>query len=81
MKAIRTSPAWKTGNNAIVVVWDEDDYSVTPAVNKIATIVYTNYGSHGQQSNASYNHFSLLKSIEAGLVWFASTTSAIAVSA
>jgi hypothetical protein len=26
--AIKRSPAWKQGQNAIVVVWDEDDYSV-----------------------------------------------------
>jgi len=32
--SIKASPAWKQGNNAIVVVWDEDDYSITPTVNK-----------------------------------------------
>jgi hypothetical protein len=64
--AIKDSPAWKQGNNAIVTVWDEDDYSVTPTVNKVLLIVDTNYGSHGMQSAAPYNHFSLLKSIEAG---------------
>ena len=62
--SIKASPAWKTGNNAIVVVWDEDDYSITPTVNKVLLIVDTNYGTHGFQSTAAYNHFSLLKSIE-----------------
>jgi len=65
--SIKASPVWKQGSNAIVVVWDEDDYSVTPTVNKVLLIVDTNYGSHGLQSAAAYNHFSLLKSIEGGL--------------
>ena len=33
--SIKSSPVWKAGNNAIVVVWDEDDYSVSPTVNKV----------------------------------------------
>ena len=65
--AIKESPVWKQGNNAIVVVWDEDDYSVSPTVNKVLVIVDTNYGSHGVQSATAYNHFSLLKSIEGAL--------------
>jgi phosphatidylinositol-3-phosphatase len=65
--AIKESPVWKQGNTAIVTVWDEDDYSVTPTVNKVLVIVDTNYGSHGLQSATAYNHFSLLKSMEAGL--------------
>ena len=67
MTAIKASPVWKQGSNAIVVVWDEDDYSVSPTVNQVLTIVDTNYGSHGLQSATPYNHFSLLKSIESGL--------------
>ena len=65
--AIKQSPAWKQGSNAIVAVWDEDDYSVSPTVNKVLAIVDTNYGTHGVVSSAPYNHFSLLKSIEGGL--------------
>jgi hypothetical protein len=65
--AIKESPAWKPGRNAIVVVWDEDDYSVSPTTNKVLVIVDTNYGTHGVQSATSYNHFSLLKSIEGAL--------------
>jgi phosphatidylinositol-3-phosphatase len=64
--AIKESPVWKQGNNAIVTVWDEDDYSISPTVNKVLLIVDTNYGSHGIQSSTPYNHFSLTKSIEAG---------------
>ena len=29
--AIHDSPAWKEGHNSIVIVWDENDYSGTPA--------------------------------------------------
>ena len=65
--SIKASPAWRQGQNAIVVLWDEDDYSVSPTVNKVLLIVDTNYGSHGIQSSVNYNHYSLLKTIEAGL--------------
>jgi len=65
--AIKQSPVWSQGNSAIAVVWDEDDYSISPTVNKVLLIVDTNYGSHGLQSSAPYNHFSLLKSIEGAL--------------
>jgi len=65
--AIKQSPVWKQSKSAIAVVWDEDDYSVSPTVNKVLLMVDTNYGSHGVQSSVQYNHFSLLKSIEGGL--------------
>ena len=64
--AIHDSPVWKTGNNAIVVVWDENDYAVQPIINQVVTIVDTNYGSRGFQSANYYTHFSLLRSIEGG---------------
>jgi hypothetical protein len=63
--AIHASPAWSDGSrSAIVVVWDENDYSSLP--NQVATVVETNYGVRGVKSNLPYNHFSLLKSLEAG---------------
>ncbi len=65
--AIKNSPAWHEGRNAIVVLWDENDYSVAPITNQVVLIVDTNYGVHGVQSGKHYNHFSLLKSIESGL--------------
>ena len=64
--AIKASPAWKEGNNAIVVVWDENDYSLSPITNQVVLIVDTNYGPHGVQSSNFYDHFSLLRTIEAG---------------
>jgi hypothetical protein len=65
--AIKQSPVWSQGQNAIVVLWDEDDYSISPTVNKVLLIVDTNYGSHGVASSTFYSHFSLLKSVESGL--------------
>jgi hypothetical protein len=64
--AIKTSPTWKQGHNAIVIVWDENDYSTAPNTNQVLLIVDTNYGTHGLKSSAAYNHFSLLKTIEGG---------------
>jgi hypothetical protein len=65
--AIHASPAWTRGRNAIVVVWDENDYAVQPISNKVVTIVDTNYGVHEKKSAEFYTHFSLLRSIEGGL--------------
>jgi hypothetical protein len=64
--AIHASPAWKKGRNVIITIWDEDDYSIAPTINRVAAIVDTNYGFHNLQSNIFYTHFSLLKTIEGG---------------
>jgi len=66
VKAIHASPVWKRGNNAIVVVWDENDYSFVPNVNQVPAIVDTNFGTHGVKSANFYTHFSLLRTIEGG---------------
>jgi hypothetical protein len=65
--AIHNSPAWRQGRSALVLLWDENDYSLAPNTNQVLTVVDTNYGVHGVQSSRFYTHFSLLKSIEAGL--------------
>lgn len=67
VNAIKASPAWKHGRNAIVVLWDENDYAYKPNTNQVPLIVETNYSKGGVQSDNYYNHFSLLKSMEAGL--------------
>jgi phosphatidylinositol-3-phosphatase len=64
VKAIHASPAWRDGRNAIVVLWDENDYSVGTS-NRVLLLVDTNYGVHGIKSNTRYTHFSLLRSLEA----------------
>jgi len=64
--AIHSSPAWKRGNNALVVVWDENDYSVNPTTNQVVLLVDTNdQDSYGIKSDKFYTHFSLLKTMEA----------------
>jgi hypothetical protein len=76
VKAIHASPAWGEGNNAIVIVWDENDYSGTPTAqnglfpsqnqNTVVLTVETNGDTEeGVQSNRYYNSYSLLKSLEA----------------
>ncbi len=64
--AIHESSAWRDGNGAIVVVWDENDYSLAPNTNQVVVIIDTNYGRHAVTSARRYTHFSLLKSMEAG---------------
>ena len=67
VNAIHASPVWRDSRSAIVVLYDENDYSVAPVINQVVTIVDTNYGRHGATSNTFYTHFSLTKSIESGL--------------
>jgi hypothetical protein len=64
VKAIHDSSAWQDGRNAIVVLWDENDYSATPITNQVLAIVDSNRGPRGVRSNRLYTHFSLLKSLE-----------------
>ncbi len=66
VNAIHKSPAWREGRNAIVLLWDENDYSTAPNTNQVLLVVDTNYGVLGVRSSQRYNHFSLLKSLEAG---------------
>jgi hypothetical protein len=66
VSAIRHSPAWSEGRNAIVLVWDENDFSTLPNTNQVMLVVDTNYGKRRVVSSQPYTHFSLLKSMEAG---------------
>jgi len=66
VNAIHNSPVWQEGHNAIVIVWDENDYSIFPTTNQVVLTVETNYGEQGVTSRRFYTHFSLLKSLEAG---------------
>lgn len=65
--AIKASPQWSQGRNAIFVVWDENDYSNQPNINKVAMIVDANFGPHAVRSRVYYNQFSLLKTLEGAL--------------
>jgi hypothetical protein len=79
VSAIRRSPAWEHGNNAIVIVWDENDYSgfADPqAANKafpdqntnrvVLTVETNDQNAKRVESNTMYTSFSLLKSLEGG---------------
>ena len=78
VEAIKASRSWDEGRNAIVIVWDENDYSgianALPAgtpfpsqnQNQVVLTVELSKGSHGLRSGNFYTSFSLLKSLEAG---------------
>jgi hypothetical protein len=63
--AIEGSRVWQRGRNAIILMWDENDYSTAPNTNQVVFAVRTNYGPHGQTSDVRYTHFSTLKTLEA----------------
>jgi hypothetical protein len=57
---ITSSSMWMTGNNAIVITFDEGN-----TVNdQIYTTVIANHGPRGVTDNTSYNHYSLLASMQ-----------------
>jgi len=62
--AIKASPAWSQSRSAIVILWDENDYSRITS-NQVVAIVDTNYGEHGIQSARFYDHYSLTKTLDA----------------
>jgi hypothetical protein len=78
VESIKASPVWRAGRNAIVIVWDENDYSgigtapngLFPPQNQnnvVLTVETSRDNERGVQSGKYYNSFSLLKSLEAGL--------------
>ena len=67
MSAIKASPVWTKVKTAIVIVWDENDYSQAPVTNQVVLIVDRNYGHQAVQSTNYYTHFSLLKTVETAL--------------
>jgi phospholipase C len=72
---IMASKQWQEGRNAIVITWDEDDFSdqgqpgtgccgADPGGGHVATIVITNKTTNPIIDNAPYNHYSLLRAME-----------------
>jgi hypothetical protein len=57
---ITSSSTWATGNTAIVITFDEGN----TASSNVATIVITNHGPRGISDKTSYNHYSLLASLQ-----------------
>src|SRR5581483_7100338 len=80
---IMASAVWKRGgtNNAIVITWDEDDFSdqgqpgtgccgADPGGGHVVTIVITNHASGSAAhvvDGTAYNHYSLLRTMEVAL--------------
>ena len=64
VNGIKASPAWQDGRNVIIVVWDENDYS--NAANRVVMLVETNYAANGRVDDRPYDHYSLLRTLEAG---------------
>jgi phosphatidylinositol-3-phosphatase len=75
VKEIMNSPVWDQGTNAIVITWDEDDFSdigqpgtgccgFDPGGGRVVTIVITNQGEEHITDNTPYNHYSLLLTYE-----------------
>jgi hypothetical protein len=71
-----SSETWQRGRNAIVITWDEDDFSdaglpgtgccgADPGGGHVVTIVITNDGQHPITDSTPYNHYSLLRTYEA----------------
>jgi phosphatidylinositol-3-phosphatase len=63
--AIRASSVWWNSKSAIVILWDENDYSTRTSSQVL--IVDTNYGLHGITSEKFYIHYSLTKTLDAAL--------------
>ena len=64
VRGIKASRVWERGRNAIVVVWDENDFSNAP--NRVVMLTETNYAPNRKTSAQPYDHFSLLRTLEAG---------------
>lgn len=60
--AIKASPVWSTDKSAIVILWDENDYSTTTP-NQVVVVVDTNYGPRQIVSSRFYTHYSLTKTL------------------
>jgi len=60
---IESSNAWKEGYGAIIITYDENDYSDN--ANTVPFVVIKNYGT-SVASSVPYDHYSTLKTLEAG---------------
>jgi hypothetical protein len=60
---ITAAPFWTSGNNAIVIVWDEGTTN-DGGGGHVAAIVITNNGPRGLKDSTAYNHYGLLGTIQ-----------------
>ncbi len=61
---ITASTTWQSGRNALFIVFDESEGP--PGQDPLVAIAMTNYGVTGVHDATPYNHYSLLKTMEAG---------------
>jgi hypothetical protein len=68
VQSITSSSAWQTGQNAIVITFDEGNSSSgccdAPTGGKIMTSVITTHGPRGLQYSTPSNHYSMLAAIQ-----------------
>ena len=64
VSGITASNVWRSGRNALFVVFDESEGP--PGQDPLVAIAVTNYGVTGVRDGTPYNHYSLLKTMEAG---------------
>ena len=79
VEAIKASRVWNEGHNAIVIVWDENDYSgisTTPNglfppqnQNQVVLTVETNYDERGRVSERNLLHQLLALEIHGSGIW------------
>ena len=74
VSAITSSSAW-TGNSAIFITWDETDFpfvdvsgccDAVPGGGHVVTLVISHSDHAARTSNVSYNHYSMLRTIQDG---------------
>jgi phospholipase C len=74
VRAIRSSSAW-IGNSAIFITWDETDFpfvdvsgccDAVPGGGHVVTLVISHSDHAARTSSVSYNHYSLLRTIQDG---------------
>ena len=74
VRAITSSSAW-TGNSAIIITWDETDFpfvdvsgccDAVPGGGHVVTLVISHSDHAARTSNVSYNHYSMLRTIQDG---------------
>ncbi len=74
VRAITSSSAW-TGNSAIFITWDETDFpfvdvsgccDAVPGGGHVVTLVISHSDHAARTSNVSYNHYSMLRTIQDG---------------
>ncbi|MEO8926484.1 MAG: alkaline phosphatase family protein [Caulobacteraceae bacterium] len=85
---ITAAPFWPTGNNAIIITFDEGNGTggccdAIPGTGRVYTAVITSRGPRGLVDDTHYNHYSLLRTIETafrvGCVGFACDTANVPV--